>query len=333
MRYFILIALLCINSYAKGSLQNAQTLLKEKKYQSAIDVLKQIKSKNAKEKTYVYEMLINGYISLKHYGKAVEYLEEMIALNTLSKGDLQKSRYNLFQLYMITKKSKKAIDFFEKYYKTKSMQTQIYANISLAYANEKEYKKALFYIQKAMKKDEKNAQYMQVLLYIYSASNNQKELCSSMESAYRLKILKSEYLLQLSYCLYKQGAVLRGANILSESLQKSLIKPTKQANELLFSLYLQSKEYENAKKIAYNLNDDRYTLMLVFALFDMGKYDEIVSIVKELKPKAKPLIYMVQAQSYYYLKDIKNAKKTFKKCLGYKNTKLMAKEWLKYLES
>lgn len=343
MKQIIILLLLCAHIFSKELifsqeayklLKSANTSIKNKNYSQALKLLKSVKTEDKYQEAYIYNLLSNIYLSLENYKNAQIYLTKALSLGTLSSREKTEATYNLFQVYMINKNYKKAVVIFEKYaLLTKTVKPKLYANIAIAYMELNNTKKALFYIKKALQKDMKNAHYMQILLSIYSASKNQTQLCSTMEAAYNMGILKSSYIKQLAYCLYKYGTPLRGSRVLQKSINDGLLKKSYSNKKLLFGFFLEAKEYDKALKVASNLKDDTSSLTIIQTLYDKGKYKKTINAIKTLEPKNRSLTTLIEAQSYFYLGEKKRAKELFKQCLNAKSTRNLARQWLEFLES
>lgn len=345
MKKLILFLLLFASLFAKDMsfsketyavLNSANKQIKAKKYKKAISILKNVKPKKDEEKAYVNATLAQVYLSVNDYKNASKNFEKALSFGVLPKEMRSNTLYNLLQIYLIEKNHKKAIVTYDKYVlHVKKISPEIYAGIATSYLKTKNYNQAIKYIKKALSIKPKNENFMQVLIAIYYEKKDYKHLCSLLESAYRLDILKSLYTKQIAYCLYQNNAPLRGANFLKSAINKGRVKNTKENQKLLFNLYLDAKEYDKAYKLAQKMQDNKISLIIIQSLFDKGKYKQTINATESLKntqsTKNKALIQMLKAQSYYYLNDKKNALKTFKLALKNPVTKQMARDWIKFI--
>lgn len=345
MKKIILILLLFANLFAKDmtfskeaytALNSATKQIEAKNYKKAISTLKSVTPKKDDEKAYIVASLAQAYLSINDYKNASKYFEEALSFNILPKDMQINTLYNLLQIYLLSQNSKKAIKTFNKYIlHVKKISPEIYASIATSYLKSKNYSQALKYIKKALSIKPKNQNFMQVLIAIYYEKKDYKKVCSLLESAYRLDILKPSYSKQIAYCLYKNNAPLRGANFLNKAIKRGKIANTKNNQKLLFNLYLDAKEYNKAYEVAKKMQDNKISLIIIQSLFDKGKYKQTINATETLKntqnTKNKALIQMLKAQSYYYLNDKKNALKTFKLALKNPITKQMARDWIKFI--
>lgn len=346
MKKIILFLSIFINLFAKEiifsknvyeALNSANKLIDEKKYKNAIDVLNKAKPEKVEEKAYIHSSLAQAYLSINDFKNASKNLEISLNFNVLPADMKIGAIYNLLQIYLIEQNHRKAISTFEKYQTfSKKIDPEIYGSIALSYLKIKKYNLALKYIKKALDKKPKNKNFMQILISIYYDKKDYKQVCSILESAYRLDILKSSYTKQIAHCLYKNNAPLRGAKFLDKAIKIGSAKNTKDNQKLLFNLYLDAKEYDEAYEIASKIRDKTVSLIIIQSLFDKGKYKKTIEASKTLHDsfdiKNRALVKMLEAQSYYYLHDKKNALKLFNEALKNDTTKRMAQDWIRFIQ-
>lgn len=346
MKKIILFLFLFANLFAKDmvfskevytALNSANKQIEGKNYKKAINLLKDVNPKKDEEKAYIHATLAQAYLSINDLKNASKNLELALGFNTLPKDLHVSTLHNLLQIYLINQNHNKAISTFNAYtLHVKKISPEIHAGIATSYLKIKNHNQALKYIKKALNKKPKNQNFMQVLLAIYYDKKDYKQVCSILESAYRLGILKSSYTKQIAHCLYKNNAPLRGAKFLNSAIKNGKIADTKDNQKLLFNLYLDAKEYDKAYEVAKNANNTSMSLIIIQSLFDKGKYQKTIqatqALQNSLNTKNKALVKLLKAQSYYYLKDKENALKIFTQALKSPITKPMAKDWIKFIK-
>lgn len=344
MKNFLFIFIIFTNIFAKDivfskevydALSLANKNIEAKEFKKAINLLKNVKSEKEEEQIYILNTLAQVYLNIEDYANAAANIEKTLNYEKLDDKLKKELISNLLQIYLIKKDYKKSIILFDQYKKQNSkISPEIYANIAVSYLELKEYKQAILHIQKAIKLKPKNKNFIQILLSIYYKLKDYKQVCAILESAYRLDI-SSEFATSLAHCLYEK-APLRGANILQNALSSNKVKSTKSNLKLLFSLYIEAKEYDKAYKIAQKINENQISLYIIQSYFDKGKYEKTIEAVNFLQnsidPKTKPQIKIIQAQSYYYLNNNKKALEIFKEISKLPKVRSLALEWIKYIK-
>lgn len=316
------------------ALSLANKFIETKDFKKAINVLKKANPEKEEEQIYIQNTLAQAYLSIEDYANAAIYIEKTLKLEKLDEKLKKELIGNLLQIYLIKKDYKKSISLFERYKKQNlKISPEIYANIAISHLELKNYKQAIIHIKEALKLKPKNKNFIQTLLLIYYNQKDYKQVCAILESAYRLNI-SGEFATQLANCLYEK-APLRGAKILKEALDSKKIKSTKSSLKLLFSLYINAKEYDKAYETAKSINDNQVSLYIIQSYFDKGKYQKTIeainSLENSLQADIKPQVKIIQAQSYYYLNDTKKAIELFKAASKLPKVRNYALEWIEFI--
>lgn len=344
MKKLLFIFIVFTNIFAKDivfskevyeALSSANKLIETKQFKKAINLLKNAKSKKEEEQIYILNTLAQVYLSLEDYANAAVNIEKILNYEKLDQKLEKELIGNLLQIYLIRKDYKKSILLFKRYkQQNPKISPEIYANIAVSYLETKDYKQAILHIQKAIKLKPRNKNFIQILLSIYYKLKDFKQICAILESAYRLDI-STDFANSLAHCLYEK-APLRGAKILQNALNSNKIKPTKSNLKLLFSLYIEAKEYDRAYEIAQKINENQISLYIIQSYFDKGKYEKTIESIKFLEnsidPKTKLQIKIIQAQSYYYLNDNKKALEILTKVSKLPKFRNLALDWIDFIK-
>lgn len=345
MKNLVFILLFCFSLYAQDivfskevhdGLKSANIHIKAQEYKKAVDILQKIVSKKDEEKAYIDVALGQAYLGFNDFVGASKYFEKALKIEILPKDLYTNTLYNLLQIYLIGQNHKKVVAIFSQYaLHVKNIKPDIYASVAISYLKLKNHKQALTYIAKALELEPKNEKFMQSLLAIYYDKKDYKRVCTTLELAYKLSMLKDSYTEQIAHCLYKNNAPLRGANFLKSAIAKGKISNTKANKTLLFNLYLEAKELKLAYEVAKSIGNAKVSLAIIQSLFDKGKYQQTITATTALyftlDLKNRALVDILKAQSYYYLDNIKEATKLFQQALKNPITKSIAQEWIDFI--
>ncbi len=135
------------------TLQKSEKLIAGKSYGEARQLLQSALSGAASdyETATVLRSLSSIYALQEDYQKAAETLSESLALNAFPAEQQQQALLNLGQLYMANGQFRKAVNVLEPWLaKNPKPDIQVYVLMANAYAQLKQYRKALPYIRKAI---------------------------------------------------------------------------------------------------------------------------------------------------------------------------------------
>lgn len=289
----VLLSLICLNAQANllsertyKRLTDIHELMGEGKYDQALSQLNKlypsVKS-NPGDAAMVLQTYAYVYASKEDYRKAIDYFRQALALDALPDSGVQSVRYNLAQVCMADSDFRCAVKELEIWFtKAEKPKSQAYAMLGTAYAQLKNYNKAIPALRTAISKAEKPSESLyQLLLAIYyekkdyrssaallekmvvlfpnkkdywmqlsgvyfNLKNDRKSL-AVMELAYKRGLLQSEReLINLANMFSYQSLPYKGARVLEKGLAEGLITPNSKHWERLGNTWMQAKEFKPA---------------------------------------------------------------------------------------
>jgi len=239
---------------------------------------------NSYEQAITLRSLASVYALENQYQKSAKLLEQALATNALTADLQQQTLLNLGQLYMATEQYQKAVDTLDPWLKKSPDTKNIPVRVLLAnaYTQLKKYRKALPYIEYAVKHSKQpNESWLQLNLALhyqlenYSAAADilrmlvaqypdKKDYWQQLASVY-LQIQQYTNALTVKQMAYKKGYIrseseilqlfnlflynkqpYQGATLLSKELESRNVKQNSQNWEILANAWTLAREYKQA---------------------------------------------------------------------------------------
>lgn len=152
------------------------------------------------EKAVVLQTLSYVQISREAYVPATQAFEQALALNQLPEDTQQRLRYDLAQVYLTMGKTLKAIELLENWFRNTSTQdATAYALLGNAYAQNKQYAKAITAMQRAIElADEPRADWYEAVLAMHYERESWHACIPLLEDMLRLFPERQAYWSQLA---------------------------------------------------------------------------------------------------------------------------------------
>lgn len=276
-----------ISPWVYKQLSKAEGLIAKQAYPQARQKIQKILpelDKNSYEKAITLRSLASVYALENQYQKAAKSLEQAIATKALSEEQNQEALLNLGQLYMATEQYQKAVNKLNPWLKQHpdTKETQVRILLANAYAQLKQYRKALPYIEYVIKHAKKPKEswlqlnlalhyelenysaaaavlrqlvaqypdkkdYWQQLASMYQQLQQASKALTIKHLAYKKGFIKSEAeLLQLFNLFLYTKQPYQAANLLNKELDRQGVKQTAAHWELLANAWTRAREYKKA---------------------------------------------------------------------------------------
>ncbi|MCK5355134.1 MAG: tetratricopeptide repeat protein, partial [Methyloprofundus sp.] len=228
--------------------------------------------------------LASVYALENQYQKAAKSLEQALATQALSEEQNQEALLNLGQLYMATEQYQKAVNTLNPWLKQHpdTKNTQVRILLANAYAQLKQYRNALPYIEHVVKHSKKPKEswlqlnlainyelenypaaasvlrkllaqypdkknYWQQLASVYQQTQQTSKALAIKHLAYKKGFISSEAeLLQLFNLFLYTKQPYQAANLLNKELDRQGVKQTAANWELLANAWTRAREYKKA---------------------------------------------------------------------------------------
>ena len=276
-----------ISPWLYKQLSKAETLIGKQVYPKARQKLQKILpelDKNSYEQAITLRTLASVYALENQYKKAAQLLEQALATKTLTDQQQQEALLNLGQLYMATEQYQKAVDKLAPWLKQNpaTKNTQVRILLANAYAQLKQYHKALPHIEHVIKNSKKPQEsWLQLNLAIYYELENysaaagvlrrlvaqypdKKDYWQQLASIYQ-QLQQFSNALSIKHLAYKKGFInseaeilqlfnlflynkqpYQAANLLNKELSSKNVKQTAANCELLANAWTSAREYKKA---------------------------------------------------------------------------------------
>ncbi len=240
-------------------LSKAERFIGQQKYSKARLKLQKILAdvdKNSYEQAITLRSLASVYALENQYLKAASTLEQALATGALTEVQQQEALLNLGQLYMATEQYQKAIDKLEPWLKkhpdTKEKQVRIL--LANAYAQLKQYRKALPYIEYVIKHSQKPREnWLQMNLVLYYELEEYSDAARILRRLIAMNPEKKEYWQQLA-AIYQQIQQYANALTIKHLTYKKGFLTTESEILQLFNLFLYKKQpYQGALLLSQEL--------------------------------------------------------------------------------
>ncbi len=277
-----------VSSWLYKRLEAVEKQLTKKEYKKATALLQKT-LKKLPNKNYERAVVLRSLASINamqgRYKKAIKLLEQSIATAALPKEQMAAARLNLGQLYMADGQYQKTVDILEAWLnEVKKPKPQDQILLAQAYAQLKQYRKALPLVNKAVAASKKPVEswyqlqlalnyeleryrqcavvlqklvrfypakkrYWKDLVGVHQQLKDYKSALAVMALAYQNALLtESKELVQLANLYLYLDAPIKASQLLEKELSSGKIKRTEKNLELYANSLIQAKEYKRAEK-------------------------------------------------------------------------------------
>lgn len=338
-KLIFLVVLLNTMIYAKATMsqKSYDALMVAQKFIEANEMTKAkenlnklLLEKNNYAKSYAYQYLANIALQDNDYKKTQVYYENIIKLDSLDKGNLNRIKLSLSKIslsledydksiklsnellidskisktdiyetliysYYYTKKFKKSISYTKKHIAISKKKTEnIYQILYSSYIELKNYKKAITTLNVMVRLWSKQQNYWLQLISLYQETKQYKKALSTIELSYKEKILDPKKNTQFYVNLLLQNNVYQKANITMENgIKKGYIKNDKKTFELLVSSYFNAKEFDKSIVLLSKsefAKNKKFKKILANIHYSKHNYKSTIKVLESIKTKGKKKI-------------------------------------------
>jgi len=252
-----------ISPWLYKQLTKTEALISSQAYPQARKKLEKI-IPELKDKSYEQALALRSLSSVyaleNNYRKAAKSLEQCLATQTLPEKQQQQALLNLGQLYMATEQYQKAVNTLQPWVRknpTHSNQ-QVSVLLANAYTQLKQYRKALPYIEQAIKQSKKPQEsWFQLNLALYYELENYSAAAGILKKLIASYPDKKAYWLQLAATYQQLSRFKQALNIQDLAYKKGYLQTEAQILQL-FNLYMYNKQpYQAANLLAKELGSQR----------------------------------------------------------------------------
>ena len=252
-----------ISPWAYRQLNKAEELIAKQEYAKARTKLEKVLAevnKNSYAQAITLRSLAAVYALENKYQKASGLLEQALATKALSDEQQQEALFNLGQLYMASEQYKKAVATLDPWLAKHpdTTNTQVRILLANAYAQLKQYRKALPYIEHVIKHAKKpKASWLQLNLALYYELENYSQAAVILRRLISLYPDNKDYWQQLT-SIYQQLQQYEHALTINNLAYKKGFLATEPEIIQLFNLFLYNKQpYQAASLLARELDARR----------------------------------------------------------------------------
>ncbi len=266
-------------------LNKAYKAFNEQKYKEALEALKEMKDRVRlpdHDRAMMWQTYGNIYTLQNNYPKAVESFQKALDMNAMSKAVTTQMKYDLGQLLLATKQYKRAIALLEEWLAmVENPQPRAYHLMAMAYAQNKQYQKALEFMNIAISKTPKPSEswlqfqlslnyqlnkfaevarilerlvtkfpkrtYWLQLAMMYSQLKRMKEALAVFELAYlQGHVQKESEYINLASLYMQQAIPIKAAKVMEEGLEKGSVKKQGKSYRMIADAWLYARETEEA---------------------------------------------------------------------------------------
>lgn len=267
-------------------LQKADELIAKPAYAEALDILNKALPEVGKS-TYEEAAILRTIASVNalkgEYREAAAALEKSIATKALPEPQESEAQLSLGRLYLAMDDSRRAVAILETWLQgTPSVDAETHILLANAYARQKQYRKAIPHVEKAIGLSDKKAEdwyqlllalnyesgnfsacaevlttliqrysdkkeYWQQLTAIYQRLNQNSKALAVKNLAYRLGFLTGEgEILELANLYLYLKAPYKASHLLQQEIERGRVKTTSKNWELLADAWSLARDYERA---------------------------------------------------------------------------------------
>jgi len=252
-----------ISPWLYKQLTKTEALISSQAYPQARKKLEKI-IPELKDKSYEQALALRSLSSVyaleNNYRKAAKSLEQCLATQALPEKQQQQALLNLGQLYMATEQYQKAVNTLQPWVRknpTHSNQ-QVSVLLANAYTQLKQYRKALPYIEQAIKQSKKPQEsWFQLNLALHYELENYSAAAGILKKLIASYPDKKAYWLQLAATYQQLSRFKQALNIQDLAYKKGYLQTEAQILQL-FNLYMYNKQpYQAANLLAKELGSQR----------------------------------------------------------------------------
>lgn len=244
-------------------LNKAEQLITQQEYAKARTKLEKVLTKikkNSYARAITLRSLSTVYALENKYQKSSSLLKQALETKALSDKQQQEALFNLGQLYMASEQYKKAVATLDPWLAKHpdTTDTQVRILLANAYAQLKQYRKALPYIEHVIKHAKKpKASWLQLNLALYYELENYPQAVVILRRLISLHPDNKDYWQQLT-SIYQQLQQYKHALTISNLAYKNGFLATEPAIIQLFNLFLYNEQpYQAASLLSKELDDNR----------------------------------------------------------------------------
>jgi len=241
------------------NLQKIELLIVDKAYKEALTQLNGLTEdikKGTYEEAVVLRLKASVYIQNEQYPKAIKILLQCQKLDVLPEDQEQQLLINLGQLYLAEGHYQKAIDLIELWLQDNPNPSPgINALIGSAYAQLKQYAKALVYITKAVKASKEPVEgWLQFKLALHYQLQQYPQAAQLLEQLVRLYPDKKVYWTQLSGVYIQLKDYKKSLSVKHLAYQRGLITKSKEIVNIAHLFLFNQAPYKAAHLLEQALN-------------------------------------------------------------------------------
>jgi tetratricopeptide (TPR) repeat protein len=366
-----------ISPWLYKQLSKTEELIARQAYPQARKKLKKLLP-DLKDNSYSQALTLRSLASIyaleNQYKAATQHLLHCLSTHALPENQQQTALLNLGQLYMATELYQKTINTLAQYQGKKD--AQILALLANAHAQLKHYKKAIPYIEQAIKQSKKPPEswlqlnlalyyelekytpaakilrqliaiypnkktYWQQLGTVYQQLKQFSKALSIQHMAYKkgFDFSEAELLQLFSLYVFKQQPY-QAAELLTQALKTKTIKVNSKHWEMLAHAWTSAREYKKAitaleKSSSLNEKGELY-LQLGRIHVEQERWAAAIKSINQALSKGglknQGEAYILLGLSHYEMEKLTLAKHAFNHAITFSKTKESAQQWLKYIE-
>lgn len=371
---------LFVSNEVRLQLGEAQTHYEQAKYNKGIKVVASLLKKrrlSGYEKALAYQMQGYLYAGNNDLPKAIEAFKKSLGFGKLDEKVSLNLRFNLAQLLVAMEQYDKAIvqiniwlkatpkvstqqrlliasaNYFAKHYivaekqvdtlfsKVKLPQKSTYELGLAIYVENKKYEKAINLLQRALAQYANDENFWRHLAGLYRQTHQESLAVASLQSAYELKLLKDDEIVNLAKMLFYLDAPFPAARLLQDAMQNHLLKVDTERLKLLAECWLAAREYQSAidsfAEAASFANDGDLYLRQAEILIDQERWGESVNTLQKAfsteKISKKGKAQLLLGIANYEAGNLLAAKDAFLQAMQVGKQKKTAKQWLSLVQS
>jgi len=212
------------------------------------------------EKALALRSLSSVYALENNYVQAAKSLEQCLATHALPENQQQQALLNLGQLYMATEHYQKAVNILQPWVQKNpsNADQQVSVLLANAYTQLKQYRKALPYIEQAIKQSKKPQEsWFQLNLALHYELENYSAAVDILKKLITNYPDKKAYWLQLATVHQQLNQFAQALTIQDLAYKKGYLQTESEILQL-FNLYLYNKQpYQAANVLSKELNSQR----------------------------------------------------------------------------
>ncbi|MFQ5580481.1 MAG: tetratricopeptide repeat protein [Nitrospiria bacterium] len=301
------------------ALEAIHKLMDEMKLNEALDQINRLLPslhENPYASVLVHQTRGYLYVNMERYKKAIPSFEKVLALNSLSEEQTERTRYDLAQLYMSTEQHAKGVETIEIWLRqTMNPPPDAHVLAANAYFHLERFRKAIPHLRRAIAdaaspKEEwyqlllanyhelseeremakvleeiirhfpEEPTYWKQLSVIYMALDEVPEALATLELAHTKDLLEEEEIISLAKLYLYLDIPYKAGLLLEAEMKDGSVKATEENWKLLSDTWLQAKELDLALTPLQNAadlsNDGQLDLQRGEMLVNLGRWEEAI---------------------------------------------------------